>query len=84
MPLNNETKPNQTSPLDLGSRIHWLHLCNECPDNDTKPSDGETQVLEFGGMRRTLHNLCSLVYSEPGVVAPDMVLSMGQIELFDF
>ena len=45
---------------------------------DTKQSDHETPVmLELCGMQSTP----SLLW--PGVVAPDMILSMGQIELFD-
>ena len=49
---------------------------------DTKQSDGEVSVmLELWGMRSTLL-LPSLPGSLwPGVVAPDIVLSMGQTEL---
>ena len=51
---------------------------------DSKQSDGEVSVmLELWGMQSSL-----LLLSLPGslwvgVVAPDRVLSMGQIELFD-
>ena len=72
-----------------GCRIHWLHLCrgvipppNECPRYNTKQSDGEVPVmLELWRMQST-SSLSSL--SGPlwlGVVVPDRVLSMGQIEL---
>ena len=55
---------------------------NECPGYDTKHTDGEVPVmLEFWGMRSTP----SLPFLQgplwPGVVAPNRVLSMGQIEL---
>ena len=55
---------------------------NECPGFDTKQSDGKVPVmLEFGGMRSTpsLPSLPGSIW--PGVVASDMALSMGQIEL---
>ena len=71
-------------PVGWGCRIHWLLLCrgvrpplNECPDNDTKHSDGEVPaVLEFWGMRSTpsLPLLPGPLW--PGVVAPDRALSM--------
>ena len=57
---------------------------NECPDYDTKQSDGEAPVmLEFWGMLNTpaLPSLPGPLL--PGVVALDTVLSMNQIELFD-
>ena len=38
-------------------------------------------MLELWGMRSTLSLLPGSLW--PGVVAPDRVLSMGQIELFD-
>ena len=75
---------NPDGPVALGCRIHQLNLCkgvrpptttNECPGYDTKQSDGETPVmLELWGMR-SIPSLPSLP------VAPDRVLSMGQIEL---
>ena len=55
---------------------------NECPDYDPKQSDGKaTVILELWGMRSTrlLPSLPGPLY--PGVVAPDRVLPMGQIEL---
>ena len=60
-----------------------LHL-NKCHGYDTKQSDGEAPVmLELWGM-------CSIPSLPlfpgplwPKVVAPERVLSMGQIELFD-
>ena len=56
---------------------------NKCPEYDTKPSDSEAPVLDLWEMRST-----SLLPSLPGshrpeVVAPDRVLSMSQIDLFD-
>ena len=76
-------------PNGWGYRIHQLHLCrgvtpplNKCPGYDTKQSDSEVAVmLELWRMWST-----PLLPSPPGplwprVVAPDRVLSMGQIEL---
>ena len=57
---------------------------NEYPGYYTKQSDGEAPVmLEFWGMRSTfsLPSLPGQLW--PGVEAPNRVLSMGQIELFD-
>ena len=57
---------------------------DECPRDNTKQSDGEIPVmLELWGMQCTpsLPSLPDPLW--PGVVAPDRVLSMGQIELFD-
>ena len=69
-------------------RIYWLLLfrevrhLNECPGCVTKQSDGLVPVmLELWGMQST-----PLLSSFPGPhwpreVAPDRILSMGQIEL---
>ena len=57
---------------------------NVCPGYDTKQSDAEASImLEFWGMQSTpsLPSLPGPLW--PGVVAPDKVLSMGQIELFN-
>ena len=55
----------------------------KCPEYEAKQSDGEASVmLEFWGMQSTL-SLLLFPGPLPGVVAPDRVLSMGQIELFD-
>ena len=57
---------------------------NEGLDYDTKQSDDVSpKILEFWGMWNTtlLPSLPGPLW--PGVVAPDRVLSMGQIELFD-
>ena len=78
------------SPVGWGYRIHRLLLCrlgktlphNGCPEYDTKQSHGEVPVmLELCGMWSTpsLPSLPGPLWS--GVVAPDRVLSMGQIEL---
>ena len=65
-------------PVGWGCRIHWLHFCsgvwpphpNECPRYDTRQADGEVPVRP---------SLPGPFW--PEVVAPDRVLSMGQIEL---
>ena len=56
---------------------------NECPLYDIKQSDGEAPVMEFWGMWST--SSLPLIPGQlwPGVVAPDKILSMGQIELFE-
>ena len=76
-------------PVDCGCRIHRLYFCrgvrppsNECPGYGPKQSDGEVPVLlELFWMRSNplLPSLSGPLW--PGVVAPDRVLSMGQIEL---
>ena len=75
-------------PVGWGYRIYWLHLyrgvrhLKDCPDYDTKQSDSEVPViLELWGMRCTplLPSLPGPIW--PVVVAPDRVLSMGQIEI---
>ena len=70
-------------------RIHPLLLCrrertpsNECSWYDTKQSDGEASVvLELWGMQSTssLPSLTGQLWL--AMVAPDRVLSRGQIEL---
>ena len=75
-------------PVGWDSRIYRLLLCrgvrlpNERPAYESKQSDGEVLVmLEIWGMRST-PSLPSLpVPLRPRVVAPDRVLSKGQIEL---
>ena len=75
--------------VSWGCRKHRLHLCRgvrprspTCPGYDTKQSDGKFPViLDLWRMWST-----SLLPSLPGphrlrVVAPDMALSMGQIDL---
>ena len=62
----------------------WQDSPNKCPGYDTKQSDGEVPVmLELWGMLSTpsLPSLPGLLW--PELVAPDRVLSMSQIELFD-
>ena len=57
---------------------------NECPGCDTKQPNGETQVmLELWGIWSTpsLSLLPAPLWS--GLVAPDKVLSMTQMEPFD-
>ena len=76
-------------PVIWGCRIHWLLLCrgvrpptNEHPGYDTKQSDGDVPVmLELWGIWNTpsLPSLPGPLWL--GVVVPDRVLSMGQMEL---
>ena len=55
---------------------------NECPRHDTKHSDGEVPViLELWEMGSTPSLLSLSGPLCPGVLAPDRVLSMDQIEL---
>ena len=70
-------------PVGSGCRIHWLLLCrgvrppptNECPDYDTKQSDGEVPVmLELWEMLSTPSLLLLPGPFWPGVEALDMVL----------
>ena len=77
-------------PVDWSCRIHRLHLCrevkprNECPRYDNKQSDDEVPViLELWLIQNT--PLLQLFPDPlwPGMAAPDRVLSMGQMELFD-
>ena len=75
-------------PIGSGCIIHQLHLSREatppieCPVYDSKLSHGAVPVMmEFWGMWGTI-SLSSLPGPLcPGVVTPDRVLSMGQIEL---
>ena len=62
-----------------------LDSSNECTWYDTKQSDGDVSVMhEVWGLWSTTL-LPSLPGSlSPGLEAPDRVLSIGQIELFDF
>ena len=56
---------------------------NEFPAYDTKQSDDETPVLELWGMWSTPSLPLLTGPFWPGGVAPDRVLSMDQIKLFD-
>ena len=56
---------------------------NEFPIYDTKQSDSEAPALELWGMCSTPSLPLLLSQLWPRVVAPDSVLIMGQIELFD-
>ena len=58
-------------------------LPNECPDNDTQQSDGETPVLLklWGMWSSSLPSLPGPLW--PGVVSSDRVLSKSKIGLFD-
>ena len=70
------------------AQLAWAAECtncispNECPVYDSKQSDGKAPVmLELCGMQSTpsLPSLPGPLWSK--VVAPDRVLSVGQIEL---
>ena len=71
---------DQAASLQRGKKTHH---CNECPGYNIKKSDGDASDLEVRGMQST----SSLaLFSGPlctGVVIPDRVQSMGQMELFD-
>ena len=79
------------SPVNWGCRTHRLHHCrgvkphpSGCPVYDIKQFDGEAPVMpEFGGMwsTPTLPPHTTLLWL--GEVAPERILSMGQIKLFD-
>ena len=71
-------------PIRQGYRIHRLHLRGEVihTHKECPGYDGEVPViLELSGMQSTpsMPSLPGPLW--PGVVAPDRVLSMGQIEL---
>ena len=76
-------------PVGGYCRIHRLHLSrgvrphsSKCPWHDNKQSHGEIPVmLELWGIRSTPSLLSLPVPLCPGVVEPDRVLPMGQIEL---
>ena len=77
---------NPARPFGWRCIIRWLHLCcgviplfNVCPGYDTKQSNGEAPVLDLWEM----WNSPSLPLPPPwpGLVIPQMVLSMGQIEI---
>ena len=55
----------------------------ECGVYNSKQYDGEAPTLEIWGVRSTPSLLLLPGPLCPGVVAPDRVLSMAQIELFD-
>ena len=77
-------------PVGWGCRIHQLHLYrglrtpshNKGPEYNTKQSDGEIPImLELWGMQNTPSLPLLPVPLWPRVVAPDRVLSMGQIQM---
>ena len=88
MPLNKETKPDQTK-LNLAQLAGAVEYTashqrdknlsfDECPVYDTEQSDGEVPVmLEVWGMWSTPSLLSLPAPLWPGVVASDRVLSMG-------
>ena len=73
------TQSQKSSELSV-----YLYSHNEYPGYDTKQTDVVAPVmLDLREMRSTplLPSLPGLLW--PGVVAPERVPSMGQIELFD-
>ena len=82
----------ENNPVSWGCRIHRLHLSrekdpshNESSGYDTKQSNGGGRpvMLKLWEMQ-SAHSLLSLpCILWLGVVVPDRVLSIGQIELFD-
>ena len=78
---------NGIKVIVMESELNYLRVrpsSNECPGYDTKQSDGEAPVmLELWEMWGTPSLPLHQGSLWPRVVAPDWVLSMGQIELFD-
>ena len=79
------------SPVGWGYRIHWLYLCRGVMASLLSVLDMSLNNLIEGSVMLDLWGMWStpLLPSLPDplwprVVAPDRVLSMGQIELFDF
>ena len=86
--FNLQNKANKFNcPVGWDCRIQTASLQRSKPPPqvswyDSKQSDGEVPVmLEFWGMRSTVSLPLLSIWLWPGVVAPDRVLSMGQIEL---
>ena len=87
--LNTSVHRSFLLPRRLGLKIHRMYVCsgvrplpNEYPVYDTKQYDWVVpEMLDFWGMQSTpsLPSLPGQLW--PGVVAPDRVLSRGQIEL---
>ena len=78
--------PNRLGPQNKPIASQWRGKTspppNKCPGYETKQSDGEALVmLELRGMQSTplLPSLSGPLW--PEMVAPDRILSMGQIEL---
>ena len=88
--LRSVTNPgNLPCPVEWGFRIYQLLLCwgvrpppYECPGYNTKQFDSEVPVLQEIWRTWSAPSLPLLPNSLwPGVVVPERVLSMGQIEL---
>ena len=65
----------------LGRRVRQPP--NECPVYDTKQFDSKTPALDQCRMESNISLPLFFDLFCPGVVVPDRVLSMGQINLFD-
>ena len=62
----------------LAGAVEYTDCTSECPGYDTKQSDGEVLVmLELWGMRSTPSLPLFPGPLSPGMVAPDMAMSMG-------
>ena len=70
------------TPIASLQRDKTLPL-NECPGNDTKPSNVEAPALEIKGMWITPSLSLLPAPLWPGVVVHERFLSMGLIKLFD-
>ena len=69
----------QNTPIAL---CRGVRLSQQVSWYDSKQSDGESpEMLEFWGIRTTPSLKSFLFLLWPGVVAPDKVLSMSEIEL---
>ena len=60
-----------------------ISTSTEYPSHDNQSSDSDSLVLEHWGIWSTPSLLLLPGCLWPKVVAPDMFISMGQIELFD-
>ena len=64
--------------------IQLMFLTYECRGYGIKLSDGEAPILKLLGIWSTPSLPLLQGPFWPGVVAPDRVLSTGQIEVFDY
>ena len=65
------------SNCNFSQRMSWHD------NSDNRPSDVEPSVLKLWGMQSTLSQSLLLGPLWPQMVAPESVLSMGQIRLFN-
>ena len=88
MPLHSQIANVVFHPVGWGCRMRrlplcsWLRLLNECPGYDTEQSDGGRSSNAGALGIRSTPTLPSLSGPlRPLVVAPDRILSMGQLEV---